>query len=253
MPTSNGIGISEVTEYKQHILRKIIIKHLIVVDAIFKKIPQMPKKYFYVDATAGTGRYSKIDGSPLIFLDVLKQITPCFEPKIYFIEEKKENYEELIQNVNGFNVDIICDKYQNSLPEIIKQNENSFGLVYIDPNGIVDFDCMKIISECKNFKKIDLLFNYNASAYKRKSKAFKIEEDFISLLDKIDKDYWFIRKQKGRWQWSFLFGSNTDKFKLSKGLDFYDIFSEEGKKLLWKLKKKKKEYPHKIPYQKRLC
>lgn len=263
MGVSNGVGISDATPYKQKILKEIIRKHLYACDGIFKKHPYYWKHYLYIDATAGTGTNSS---SPLIFLETSNEIKPCFSEFIYFIDKRKKALEELHQNIKlkldqehgnmfpltqkpfAWSIQFKKGKYQKVIPNVIhwKPEPNAvtpeFGLIYFDPNGVVDLGFLEQISKDSKMKKIDILFNYNATAFKRSEKAFDKKEDFICLLHKINKRFWYIREPVGKWQWSFLYGCNSECFKLSKGLDFYDIDSARGKEILYKLNYTKAEY-----------
>lgn len=254
IPTFEDCGCSEVTEAKQHIYAEIVKKHLIVVDFIYSKYKMNRHKrtYTLIDATAGSGAYDMktkngdqvtVRGSPLRFLDILHSIKTDFSGvSMYLIDEsKKGQIPKLREHIKAYpniqrNISIkyIEGLYEEYVPSIVQSNPMSYGLAYFDPNGVVDFECMEEITNHPNFKKIDLLFNFNATALKRcrKNPRIKSKEDFIDKFSKLQKQFWYIREPYGSWQWSFLFGCNTDNFRLPRSLDFNPIESKRGQEIL---------------------
>lgn len=254
MPKDNGIGHSNATRPKQDGFTKIIEQHLIVVDQIFRKYgySKEQRNYIYIDATAGTGKdkdeHGVFNGSPLIFLDMLNKRKTCFEPDIHFIDVNKESQLlELEKNLMVYTHkrEIHAGEYQKIIPMILKEKQKYFGLVYLDENGIPDLDFISELTKNENLKKIDVLFNYPATAKKRNDGVQRKKKDvvdFITMHQKINKTKWFVREPVGKWQWSFLFGCNTPNFKLTKALGFHDIESTKGKEILYRLNYTKSQY-----------
>jgi len=267
MPKVNGVGYSESTMNKQFVLKKILEKHLYAVDYIFRSKTGYfyRKNYLYIDATCGNGSYKCdiksnqnkiIKGSPLIFLDTLKKVinmigyTDC-----YFIDKNITSLEELKKQIYiclSDKVKIIEGDYSLKIPSIIEKHHNYFGLIYFDPNGIVDLDFIIELSKQKNMKKIDILFNYNGTAFKRKKTMLKLDERFIDYFKEIKKLNWYISEPSGKWQWSFLFGTNTTKIRLPKSYGFHNVTSHNGKLILRKLNYTKDEFRSYLPSQKKL-
>jgi len=129
--------------------------------------------------------------------------------------------------------------------------EKCFGLIYIDPNGVVDTNWLEKITKEKAISRLDILFNYNASAKKRSRCAFNLNY-LLDEFKKINKENWYVSKPNGKWQWSLFFGSNSDCFKLPKKYGFHNILSDEGKYILHKLNFTKKEYKRNLPNQPKL-
>lgn len=262
MPIKNGVGISDATENKQHRLKYILRQHLIIVDRIFKKYPRFKNKYIYIDATSGTGKTDDNDGSPIIFLNQYYDLVNNRKnfnvlANCYFIDECKiypETINELNNNISSSNKKICClikDKYQDALPKIIESEGFSYGIIYFDPNGIVDFDCIKDICNNKDTNAMDILFNYNAVANKRK-RGVNGSKDLFELFKDIKKNNWYISEPNGKWQWSFFYGSNSGVVKLPKKIGFHNINSDEGKYIFHKLNYTKPEFKNNLPSQPKL-
>jgi three-Cys-motif partner protein len=255
MPKVNGVGISESTQNKQDILKKILEKHLFVVDSIFKKGYNYRdyKNYLYIDATCGNGKYEGINGSPIVFLDALKKVPDLIKyTDCYFIDKRLESLRELQQYIDpqlSERVILKEGEYIVRIPELIDKSHNYFGLIYFDPNGIVDLDFLIELSKKSNMKKIDILFNYNATAFKRKKTILHLEKNFIDYFKDIKKFNWYISKPSGKWQWSFLFGTNSIHLKLPYSCGFNKVDSDEGERILKKINYTKEEYKLHLPNQ----
>ena len=259
MPKLNGIGVSEATREKQKTVKKIFEKHIYAVNHILNRNISSSKnrmnegmfenkfnKYVYIDATCGSGKYNEIDGSPLIFLDILSNVTPLI-PKTYcyFIDNRLEALQELggyiHRELNG-HLKLIHGEYTERIPKILENYGMIYGLIYFDPNGVVDLCFIrKLLRLYANMNRVDVLFNYNGTAFKRKTHAIGSNERFTNYLRALKKRCWYISKPRGVWQWSFLFGTNTHKLQLPLSYGFYDVFSDEGQQILKQLDLTKNE------------
>jgi len=260
----NGNGISKATPLKQEKFKKIISQHLIVVNAIQKNNPDWKIVYTYIDGTSYRGIYTDqmgnmIKGSPILFLDTVKEIKPKFKVNCYLIEKETENLMALRNNIYAQNLqdvaqtNYICGTYEEEIPKILAEDKKSFGLIYIDPYGIFDADELEKICYMENIGKMDILINCNTTAIKRIKNVEKIKEvykkDLKTRLKKIPKDVWWISPPhilNDPHGWCFLYGLNS---KCLKPTGFFLIDSPEGKCLLDKANYTKEEYITNLPKQ----
>jgi three-Cys-motif partner protein len=252
MPIRKGVGYSDVTPYKQKGLRRLFAVHLKVLDSISKKWDYKPT-YLYIDATSGLGKNPEdgCSGSPLIFLEELERLKPNIKFKIYLIEKNPESIVELQKNIKpwlekGFCIEVITGKYQECIIPIIQlythENPKPYGIIYIDENGVPDFDFLQLLTQQDTLQRIDVLFNYPATSFKREKEAFNKPEYFKDKLDEINKKFWQIRKPMGHHQWTFLFGCNLEKLQFGKSMGFFGINSFEGKDIFRIINLTREEY-----------
>jgi three-Cys-motif partner protein len=269
IPKTKGVGFSDATFDKQKILKELFIQHISIVNAIYqKKQYDDDNTYLYIDATAGAGKIDlfkegfteyplKLDGSPLIFLEASSQITHDMTIQIYFIEQDKETVEKLRNNIPykfHKEVNIICGKYEEVVFNILEKYDSNYGLIYIDPNGLPSLDFIKQLSNHRKMRVIDLLMNFNCTTLKRLRKSPKVSDAFspelIQLLTEINKKYWYVTEPNGSWQFSFIYGSNSDCLSKNKKTGLHSITSKEGKDILYDINYTKNERTIEKPFQK---
>lgn len=247
MPVDNGVGWSATTPDKADGLKKILSQHLAVVNEIYKKTRQI-QPYFFIDCTAGPGHIAtmELDGSPLIFL---KTATGCgFYCQATFIEERIDNYSELLQNIrmtpydiSKIKVDTFNGNFENVLPKATSSiPKGSYGIIYFDPTSSLDFDFVSRVFMHENLRAVDLLIHISATTMKRLQKSLADE------IKKINKRYWMIRDiyPTGRdyHQMTFLFGMNWNGLKPMKKQRFHSIDSDKGHEILTYYSIPKQEY-----------
>jgi three-Cys-motif partner protein len=248
--------------------RKFINTHAEIAKIIIEKYNRKwaSEYYYYIDLYAGEGRLvdkrDRYVGSPIIFLKTAKRLG--LHTRGIFIEKNKMNSERLRFNIKKegfkFNSDasraLRCkDKTKMSIFLETKDNKKvlpkyysntrrkRFGLLYADHNGIPDFDLIADISHIPCYEKLDILINCNCAAIKRRNKRnenswSKNHLDTRALyeyLDIIDKNYIYISKPYGVWQWTMIYCTNWKNSEFIEKLGFFDVESEVGNKIMTKI------------------
>lgn len=229
MPTIYNVGCSWVTDDKQERFDALLRQHVSIVGRVFKKNGWIKNPiYYYIDANAGPGYNPNNgnDGSPMIFLKVMKDIK--MPHKGYFVEIDAPNAMDLgIATSEYGDCRVICGNNADIIPEIIKEiPKDAYGLVYTDPNGIPDFDMLAHISrECK---KLDLLVRCSATSLKRNGGRLNTRLD-IELM-KICKEIRIISMplHSDSFQWTFIFMTNYTEYTPWKQYGFLRTDTEEG-------------------------
>jgi len=226
MPIEDNVGKSEYTARKQFEFDSIIRKHIAITQSVMKvwdkKGWQYVPEYLYIDATAGPGVYQYnghiITGSPLIFVKAIRDFKLKYRASCF--EVKQDNYETLLQNINGDihrNVDVYHGNYEKLLPVVHRfPRSKQFGLLYIDPNsGIPDVQTIKYVID--KYPLLEILIRYSATNLKRAFYDGRLSE-VIDELIALGKPNWLVGgpTRKDRHQWSFLLGTKADVFTENK-------------------------------------
>jgi three-Cys-motif partner protein len=217
MPKSNtGQGYSQNTPVKQQALLYFMTLHTAVVSHIIHRWGQA--EYYYIDTNAGTG--TNPDGTPgsaLIAYQCMCQAG--LQPYGYLIEKDTLAANALMQHfAMATTMHVACaDNHTVLRSSLFPQGRGwHMGLVYCDPNGVNDLPFEALVDFYANKRKetarLDVLIHLSATVLKRCQGAGLQKYTLPDLVQHIAKDHWFIREQNGRDQWTFLFGTNWDKW-----------------------------------------
>ncbi len=240
MPIKNGIGQSQYTPIKLTHLRQIMETHIAITSAVINKNTYWNKQYLYIDATAGPGYYpgdaELHKGSPMIFAESIENNKMPYEA--YFIEQDTNHLKTLISHIPAnFQCNPRHGCYEDIIPVITNQEDKKqLGLLYIDPNNVMpDINTIKHVSEYR--PKMEILVYLAAAALKRTDKQL------VNYIESGKKS-WLIRKSFGKWQYTFLLGTNSpDRIFHNKfeSIDMFSLDTAKGKERFERMQYTKKQ------------
>lgn len=230
----------------------------IVKGLLRKKNRQLKKRYFYIDLNAGSGIYNGIKGSPIVLLDAISG-AHIFEPfDVYLCEINTESAHKLLQTciskmdrpsvaqngrmceVSSFKGDSLCVinkdnvSWVNDIVSSGRYDEEPYyvGMIYSDPNGCETFNNIARLSKMKALGMVDVLMHLSATTIKRVAGVNPNTTRLLDGIQSINKKYWWIRKPYGQFQWTFIIGTNWQRFPNLKTFGFYRIDTPEGLEIL---------------------
>ncbi len=270
MPKVDDVGFSEFTARKIETFANILDMHIQITQAVLKKHPSFRQNYRYIDATSGKGftpnenvitkevlfkppiwsgldliQGGKLLGSPLVFLTVAESEKVNIPYRAEFIESNATNISELEQCVKNYSskncwetknrVRYYSGMYQDIISTLVSSvDEKEYGLLFVDPSGDApDFETIGYFSKMR--PRMEILIYLFATNIKRiYEKTGKLLSDYLT---EMGKPYWLIGKPiKGdKFQRTFLLGSNWDKFKDYRKIDFMRLGSPEAQSFFPKL------------------
>ena len=204
MPVVSGIGSSLATLDKQEGLRYILDQHLEITARAMENDkksakPWIDPTYIYIDAYCGNGlpcpEYPDLDPSPKIFLHSIKKYLKKDSDSIlnkfsiWFIDKNKKNIKSLKNEIPECqSIHIVHENCVTYVPYIadhfVKKN-NSFGILYLDPNNTPDLGMLQKASSL--MKRVDFLIRMNCTSGKRN------DIRITDIRDATEKDVWMIR------------------------------------------------------------
>lgn len=237
-PRIKGQGHSVHTIEKQIGLAAFLSQHMNAVGVILKKNQWWPQSYCFIDTNAGCGRNDEedCDGSPLIALTQAQRILSRYE--MFFIESDQDRARQLIELTLGSEARIFQDDHNVAVPVIADKciKKDSLGLIYHDPNGCPNIQMLENASKHKALRRMDILIRYNGAAVKR-NPAYRSGDNLKRHLERIEKQFWMVRElgNCNKWQWTFLYGSNSPCLKAWKSMGFHYIDSADGQQIIERL------------------
>lgn len=253
------------TPIKCRNFRTMLKLQMRVVKEIFAQKSWAAKKgYIYVDCNGGPGVYDredrelKLSGSPLIFLEEVKQMGLPFQA--FIIENDANDFERLIENVSTFLHEKIITRngksyYAEGHNITLYRGDNStaaslaipkdwqFGVIYHDPNGPPNFPLLR--TWAKKFPHTDQIININSNGKKRMDAVQEgTSSDLAKELSTIGKKRYLVTSSlTGKWQWLMALATNADKetIKEWRNEGLIDLDSPDGRQVLLRATHTKKE------------
>lgn len=209
-----GQGNSANTPIKQEALRYFMRVHA----GIVSYAQRWDKKYYYIDTNAGTGTNGDFSaGSVVIAYEevVLTHHLHMIGTAIDIRSDALASLASLLGMIYPIKV-IHGDNHQVLHPRLLPAKSWLFGLVYCDPNGVNDLPLDALMNFYRPThtatQKIDLLIHFSGTALKRCYGAGLNKYTLPSIMQQINKKFWYVREPFERDQWTFLYGTNYDKW-----------------------------------------
>lgn len=231
---TKGQGHSFITEQKERDFKKFLesLWFKWVKNALRRSYYK--REIIYIDAYAGCGKNPTCDGSPIIFCSLAKKFGIKYQA--HLIELEKDLSEQLCYNMSEYNAVVHHGNNREKLPEILSTiPRNSLGILYVDPNGIPDWQMIIDASRQLQLKRIDILIRYNTNALWR-NLHHNGYLDLSEYLKAINKEYRYGKEYMpyDKWRWSFLLLMNY-RFGDWKKEGWKDFKTKDGKELLTRL------------------
>lgn len=235
MPITKGQGQSDMTPFKQQDLGEFLEFWFPLAKNALRNNPRKFRRTItYIDTNAGSGDNPKhkCPGSPLIFCKQAEKEGVLYHA--YLVEQDPDACQELKERVKGYDAEVICGNNQQIVPTLLDNlYPGSLGLIYIDPNGIPDWELIRQASIHPKMASIDILVRYNTGAvWRNHHNGYHLNSDIDNLQKRFKwgKDYYPF----DRWHWSFLLGMNFE-FGDWKKKGWYRLDTQAGQELKEKL------------------
>lgn len=225
-----------VTEEKARGFCSVFEQQIAVVQATQKKwLRNNP--YVHIDLHAGSGFNDEVNvvGSPLLFCDIARR--HGFENYLLLCSEHdkgrvKQLANRLAENQRAYPFYGDNRELCYALPELLKSwgfdLRSVIGSVLVDPNSVKEQFCWEALEYLfQSVPRLDCIFNYPATAFKRAKKQAELYFHLEDIPQKLHKSVWFIREPIAQWQFTCLLGRNTDKIS-SPGQGFKAWDSQDG-------------------------
>lgn len=248
MPNISGMNVSDETPLKHQTFEAIFRMHISVTKKIKGRHSywlDARQPYVYVDLNAGCGEY-EVGGrrdrtSGLIAVQNLSRMNPPMDYEAVLIDCEPASADALQRHadINFRNhIRVICGDNRAVMPTV--SLPPAFGLVYSDPNTLMlDLDLLGTLAGRPEFKRVDFLL-FLSGANDKRVRLSQGGEPLESRLYQL-KPNWLIQRPFGKFQKTFLLGSNWDGFKDYRKLNFARVDTPEGREYMERVSMTKAE------------
>jgi len=228
-------GESESTKVKLGIFRDLITMHVGICAG-----QKWCRSYAYIDMNAGPGiaPECQLRGSPLLFLDAIKEQLKPLNYAALMIDSNPAYAAELRSRLAGYpRVHVEHGDHCVVAPrDIALLNHRPHGLIYHDPNGIPSWETLAAIFALPQARYLDLLMyvrlndlnRVNSLRYNRKLPDFTLTEGLAA----IKKQTLIIREPARPTNWTYLIATNWTGFPVWYRKGFHLLTSREGQAIL---------------------
>lgn len=250
------------TPQKWDRIKYLLIAHSKMVRSITSREGWALPGYHYFDLYAGPGVYKdQISGSlfsdygsPLIAAGILRDQ----QHKLYFNDSDPNCITDLTLalatesilalvtclDVSEFTKMVCSDEWRQR--QYGNLDRKTMGIVFADPNGSPDWTSLEAFTKCKQYDRLDLLINVNATSIKRCRTSPMHRHKYVSLaeqLDRLRKRYTYVwtPHHSNAWQFALLFATNWGEFPQFKTSKFYRVDTPEGQNVFDRLNRTEKE------------
>jgi hypothetical protein len=233
MSRVDGQGQSLATELKERGIGAALSVSLSIFGSKFNSTRF---RYLHFDLHAGSGVNEEVGciGSPLVYLGTARA-KGIQNYAAHFCELDDDRVRKLLgqPEVSGDRRVFVHHGDNRGLmlaiPQIIRDahKENpayAVGSILADPNSTeMSLDELEFAAE--ECKRLDLIINWNATAYKRMQRG----QYLLEVLEKLRRHraHWLIRRPIGAWNFTLLVGRNV-KASEHRAMDFYDLDNSFG-------------------------
>lgn len=228
--------VSDATPIKHADFDAIVRAQMRASKAILARHAYLDPFYYYIDLNAGSGSPGGIDGSPLLFMRIARELDVPY--RAWFMERDPAEYDRLVANVEqerlkgvpfGSRVYPEFGDHNRTIGSVItailngvRRGSGVIGLAYTDPYGLdgLAIQPLAALAALKQFKQLDMLLHANSIIYKRVRTAFDrdcyLSSDLASITHGSDgairKSCVWIQEPYGKQQWTTYILSNWYDF-----------------------------------------
>lgn len=238
MANSQIVGNGSHTIAKQEQFASFMRMHVNIAAGVVK---HHGGRYCYVEMNAGPGMMPHEPGylgTPLRALPLVFARFPTAE--VVLCENDADTCRQLRLHIDSGIADGIYPRacvsvrhgdHANILPAWISGLKDvPYGLLFHDPNGVPSFDVLEEASRDRRTRLMDIAMYFTAAGLKRNL------HNGVAPLDQqlraINKRVWLIREPVGKHQWSFVIGTNWERFPIWSKAGFHTQDSQRGTALL---------------------
>ena len=122
----------------------------------------------------------------------------------------------------------------------------AMGLVFADPNGSPDWDALEALTRCRQYDRLDVLVNVNATSIKRCRQSPLHRHKYHPLADdlaRLRKRYLYVwtPHKSNAWQFALIFATNWKDFPQFEHSKFWRVDSPDGHEVFDRLNRTEKE------------
>lgn len=220
-------------------------------------------RYWHLDANAGSGWNDDVDvpGSPLVFQYARAERLTDMQVEAFFCDMNVDRLKQLEARLHQY-PNCYCLPGDNEeaidvFAQAIRSRENAqfaVGSVVVDPNGYWfrnqkgEGAPVRALTEfSKEFPRIDIILNLNATAYKRQDGAGHEVMPPRAVLESLNKSCWLVRRTVCRGADFLLAVGRNMKTGDHTSLGFHHLHSDAGMEVMLRVEGKRQENLNLVP------